>query len=114
MISRARIGRLAAVAVLGATAAIGTFSGQALADAPYTQAQAHAQTHAPDSTAAGGSCKTWKDRNTFGVKCGYSGYNAVARCKDGSKQYGLSVVKNRWSYAYCSGHRGLKYGWVAP
>jgi hypothetical protein len=61
--------------------------------------------------AQAGSCSTWKDSNTFGAKCNYA-HTAHARCHDGSEQYGLSVIAGRWSYAYCSGHGGLSYGWV--
>ena len=60
-------------------------------------------------------CKTWHDKNTYGVKCSkHNWYNAVANCKDGSKQYGPNEKHGRWSYAYCAGHRGLKSGWVYP
>lgn len=97
---RSRIGRIGAAAALGVLA-LGA-----------TATAASASTMQP---AGGQGCFPWHDRNTYGVSCNdRSGYNAVARCKDGSKQYGRTVTRNHKSYAYCAGHRGLKYGWVAP
>lgn|GEM_PF-6008987 len=97
---RSRIGRAGAAIALGVLA---------------LGATATAAGASPAQPAGGKGCFPWHDRNTYGVKCNdRSGYNAVARCKDGAKKYGVTVTRNHYSYAYCAGHRGLKYGWVAP
>lgn len=105
MKTRVRIGVVAATVALGAVVfGVTTSAAAAPVVAPVQQAPA-----------GGSGCFPWQDANTYGVKCNdRSGYNAVARCKDGSTKYGQTVVRDRWSYAYCAGHGGLKSGWVAP
>ncbi len=60
------------------------------------------------SPAAAASCTPWSDDNTIGVTCtGFSGeFRVSAACNDGVKKYGLWVSPGKWSYAYCSGHKG--------
>ncbi|MFE4798299.1 hypothetical protein ACFRFL_25265 [Streptomyces sp. NPDC056708] len=61
---------------------------------------------------------TWHDRNTAGGFCNGKGphwsYQTHAQCKDGTKVSGARrwAGDRRWSYAYCSGHRGLSQAWV--
>lgn len=62
-------------------------------------------------TAQAATCRTWNDKNTFGVSCS-NGATAAALCNDGKKVYGISTSNATWSYAYCAAHRGLKRGWI--
>lgn len=97
---RARIGLAAATVLVGGTVVLGV---GAMASAAPSRAAAP----------AGGDCFTWQDSNTFGVRCNISsGYNAAAKCNDGSTQYGPNVTTGHWSYAYCSSHGGLDHGWI--
>ena len=68
------------------------------------------------SASASTTCTNWSDGTTWGVKCrgnSYGYYQAGARCKDGAEKRGGWHVMNtgEWSYAYCSGHGGLRDIW---
>jgi hypothetical protein len=62
------------------------------------------------SPAAAYTCQHWQDDNTYGATCsGISNqFRVHATCNDGASKYSPWKSSGEWTYAYCSGHRGIR------